>query len=293
MLILAMVTLSPSSAAISSSAGAIIRHGPHHSAQKSTSTGLSAPSTSVAKLWSVTVLVAMAANLLRWVGGAYGDSAARCSTGQARTAAARRCRAAPIGPRGRGRSPPAPRHKPPSARGGRPGSAPSPAGARPVLKSMTETRPSSTSSRSTVPATTRPSAASRRSAPRPASRARTGRESRVGEDRADEVGDLLRARRRRRPRPIARASAARPPRAAPARPRAAARAAGGSAIPRRAAARMLGARRRRGLAVLGHRRRRQRPRRAALGRRRAARPVGHRRPARSRPRRLRPAARRR
>src|SRR3954471_9141551 len=36
-----------------------MRHGPHHSAQKSTSTGPSAPSTSTAKLWSVTVLVAM------------------------------------------------------------------------------------------------------------------------------------------------------------------------------------------------------------------------------------------
>jgi hypothetical protein len=36
---LAMVTLPPDSAAISSSAGAIWRHGPHHSAQKSTTTG--------------------------------------------------------------------------------------------------------------------------------------------------------------------------------------------------------------------------------------------------------------
>src|SRR5689334_21164198 len=61
MLSLATVTLSPRSLAISSSAGAIIRHGPHHSAQKSTRTGPSAPSTSLAKLWSVTVFVAMAA----------------------------------------------------------------------------------------------------------------------------------------------------------------------------------------------------------------------------------------
>src|SRR3954447_17831893 len=60
MLSLAIVTLSPSSPAISSSAGAIIRHGPHHSAQKSTRTGVSEPRTSEAKLWSVTVLVAMA-----------------------------------------------------------------------------------------------------------------------------------------------------------------------------------------------------------------------------------------
>src|SRR5206468_2705803 len=60
MLSLATVILSPSSPAISSSAGAIIRHGPHHSAQKSTRTGPSDPRTSEAKLWSVTVLVAMA-----------------------------------------------------------------------------------------------------------------------------------------------------------------------------------------------------------------------------------------
>src|SRR6202012_410259 len=38
-LILAIVTLSPSSLANSSSAGAIMRQGPHHSAQKSTRTG--------------------------------------------------------------------------------------------------------------------------------------------------------------------------------------------------------------------------------------------------------------
>src|SRR4051794_7039365 len=60
MLSLATVSLSPSSFEISSSAGAIIRHGPHHSAQKSTRTGPWASRTSEAKLWSVTVLVAMA-----------------------------------------------------------------------------------------------------------------------------------------------------------------------------------------------------------------------------------------
>src|SRR6476661_7866218 len=54
---LAIVSLSPCSAAISSSTGATILHGPHHSAQKSTSTGLSLPSTSLAKLVSVTVTV--------------------------------------------------------------------------------------------------------------------------------------------------------------------------------------------------------------------------------------------
>src|SRR3954453_4447235 len=54
---LAIVSLSACSAAISSRTGATILHGPHHSAQKSTRTGLSLPRTSVAKLASVTVLV--------------------------------------------------------------------------------------------------------------------------------------------------------------------------------------------------------------------------------------------
>src|SRR5580658_8602596 len=56
---LATVNLSPNSPANSSSAGPIILQGPHHSAQKSTSTGpvLLASITSVAKLWSVTGLV--------------------------------------------------------------------------------------------------------------------------------------------------------------------------------------------------------------------------------------------
>src|SRR3954451_19718466 len=54
---LAIVSLSLCSAAISSSTGATILHGPHHSAQKSTRTGLSLPSTSLAKLASVTVTV--------------------------------------------------------------------------------------------------------------------------------------------------------------------------------------------------------------------------------------------
>src|SRR5437764_114249 len=57
MLSLAIVSLSPCSAAISSSTGATILHGPHHSAQKSTRTGLSLPRTSLAKLESVTVTV--------------------------------------------------------------------------------------------------------------------------------------------------------------------------------------------------------------------------------------------
>ena len=61
----AIVTCPSSSSLISSSAGPIILHGPHHSAQKSTSTGVSLPVTSLAKLWSVIVLVAMALSPFR------------------------------------------------------------------------------------------------------------------------------------------------------------------------------------------------------------------------------------
>src|SRR5687767_5504272 len=50
-------SFSACSPAISSSTGATILHGPHHSAQKSTSTGLSLCRTSVANVASVTVLV--------------------------------------------------------------------------------------------------------------------------------------------------------------------------------------------------------------------------------------------
>src|SRR6201747_1941486 len=57
MFTLATVILSAYSPAISSRTGATCLHGPHHSAQKSTSTGPSACSTSAAKLASVTVLV--------------------------------------------------------------------------------------------------------------------------------------------------------------------------------------------------------------------------------------------
>src|SRR6185312_2288260 len=51
---LAILILPFISSAISSSAGAIMRHGPHHSAQKSTTTGASDLMTSVSKLASVT-----------------------------------------------------------------------------------------------------------------------------------------------------------------------------------------------------------------------------------------------
>src|ERR671928_2179603 len=75
MLSLAIVSLSPCSAAISSSTGATILHGPHHSAQKSTRTGLSLPSTSSAKVASVTVTVLPAMGCLPLDGG-------RARTGQ-------------------------------------------------------------------------------------------------------------------------------------------------------------------------------------------------------------------
>src|SRR5882724_2251067 len=54
---LATVILSGCSAAISSSTGATILHGPHQVAQKSTRTGFSLDSTSSAKVLSVTVTV--------------------------------------------------------------------------------------------------------------------------------------------------------------------------------------------------------------------------------------------
>src|SRR4051812_1029091 len=57
---LAILTLPCISAAISSSAGPIMRQGPHHSAQKSTTTGSADFSTSWSKLVSVTFMVAIA-----------------------------------------------------------------------------------------------------------------------------------------------------------------------------------------------------------------------------------------
>src|ERR1700732_3718425 len=54
-----MVTLPCISLAISSRVGPIILHGPHHSAQKSTTTGPPAPITSDLKLASVTLTVDM------------------------------------------------------------------------------------------------------------------------------------------------------------------------------------------------------------------------------------------
>src|SRR5918912_4095554 len=51
------VSLSPCSAASSSRIGSTWRHGPHHSAQKSTSTGLSDLSTWASKSASVTAFI--------------------------------------------------------------------------------------------------------------------------------------------------------------------------------------------------------------------------------------------
>src|SRR6201989_2921549 len=54
-----ILTLSPMLPAISSSAGALMRHGPHHSAQKSTTTGLVDLSTSASKVASDTLPTVM------------------------------------------------------------------------------------------------------------------------------------------------------------------------------------------------------------------------------------------
>src|SRR4028118_611284 len=74
MLSFAIVSLSPCSRAISSRPGATILHGPHHSAQKSTRTGLSLPSTLLAKVASVTVTVLPAMVALLVVGRGLGAS---------------------------------------------------------------------------------------------------------------------------------------------------------------------------------------------------------------------------
>ncbi len=54
-----ILTFSPSAFWISSSAGAIMRHGPHHSAQKSTTTGPLAFKTSLSNVASDTFPTAM------------------------------------------------------------------------------------------------------------------------------------------------------------------------------------------------------------------------------------------
>src|SRR5215212_9147019 len=67
-LTLTILTFSPIEPAISSRAGAIMRHGPHHSAQKSTTTGLVALSTSVSNVASETLPTLMGHLVFR-IGG--------------------------------------------------------------------------------------------------------------------------------------------------------------------------------------------------------------------------------
>src|SRR3954470_16333188 len=98
---LATVSLSPCSAAISSRTGATILQGPHQVAQKSTTTGLSLPRTSSAKVASVTFTGALMVGrpfmdgcLGRWggsgrgghgVAGGLGRPLVHRTTGAART----------------------------------------------------------------------------------------------------------------------------------------------------------------------------------------------------------------
>src|SRR5690242_14534739 len=74
---LTILTLSPMAPEISSSAGAIMRHGPHHSAQKSTTTGSDDLSTSVSKLASEVLPTAMEAplDLSKWTPSARREGA--------------------------------------------------------------------------------------------------------------------------------------------------------------------------------------------------------------------------
>src|SRR5713101_2796558 len=74
---LTIFTLSPREPAISSSAGAIIRHGPHHSAQKSTTTGPVAFNTSDSKVVSDTLSTAMESTSLSWSRGEAPDMGRR------------------------------------------------------------------------------------------------------------------------------------------------------------------------------------------------------------------------
>src|SRR6202023_1689749 len=85
---LTIFTLPSSVPAISSSAGAIMRQGPHHSAQKSTTTGPVAFNTSDSKVASETLSTAMGNTSLFLVGGSAPRMGGR-SYGRARTASRR------------------------------------------------------------------------------------------------------------------------------------------------------------------------------------------------------------
>src|SRR3954466_12430287 len=89
MLILTICTLSPISPAISASSGSTFLHGAHHSAQKSTSTGLSDCSTSVTNVASVTALVAPTENPPELQLYERGDEAFRVQRGGATGAGSR------------------------------------------------------------------------------------------------------------------------------------------------------------------------------------------------------------
>src|SRR5262249_28829452 len=89
---LTILTLSPSCPAISSSAGAIMRHGPHHSAQKSTTTGSADFNTSDSKLASDTLPTAMAITLLSLKRGNRPQKSVRAGTYECSLQASRHSR---------------------------------------------------------------------------------------------------------------------------------------------------------------------------------------------------------
>src|SRR5262249_58563374 len=78
-----ILTLPLSVPAISSSAGAIMRQGPHHSAQKSTTTGSVAFSTSESKVASETLLTAMGNTSFLLNGGWEANLGTRSARGKA------------------------------------------------------------------------------------------------------------------------------------------------------------------------------------------------------------------
>ena len=154
-----------------------------------------------------------------------------------------------------------PRCRPPSGRDATPGFRASLSGTRPVLKSTTETSPSSTSKRSTVPAMTRPSGRVAASGASP-SEPGPNRPAKRGSDRIPQTWSAISAAApgRQSPRP-AQARRALLPGAHPARHRQGARANGGSRS-RDGGGAHRRARRRRGRIVGGDRRRGKRPWRA-------------------------------
>ena len=178
-------------------------------------------------------------------------------------------------PPARERSPAAPRHRPPSARDARWGCPPRSAGTLPVLKSMTETLASSTSSRSTVPAITRPSGKVAASGASPSDPAPNKRgEARIGEDAADLIDDLAANRGVRDAGRTLEPAIGRAGRASRLDRRQALEQLVDPGPAQRCGAHRF-ARRRRALVVDGDRRRRERARRTRFGRSGCLRPVGN------------------